>query len=224
MKKILLTISITTFCSISFAQNTFEGFYGQLGVGYQSLSDKATSSTFTPTGTSTAFSQSITNVTPPGFSGNISLGYNKAVADNFLLGLGAEYSPIATNQASRTITTSTGSSFQGWLKLNNYYNVFIAPTYAIDKEKALYLKAGWSQANTSNAYTSYNQSGPSLGLGYKQIFSGNWYGFAEANYIMYGNATYSIQVPASEARGSGTSSATNNGNLLSGLVGIGYKF
>jgi len=223
-KKLLLTIASYLITGMVFAQSALEGFYGQLGVGYQSFSDKATNSTFRPSGSSTSFSQSITNTTPQGFAGNIALGYNKAITESYLLGLGVEYSPIATNQAPRTITTSLGSSFQGWLKVNNYYNIFINPTYAIDKDKAAYLKLGWSQASVSNAYTSYNQSGPSLGLGYKQFFSGNWYGFAEANYIMYGNSTYSIQTPSSESRGSGTSSATNSGNLFSGLVGVGYKF
>jgi hypothetical protein len=61
-------------------------------------------------------------------------------------------------------------------------------------------------------------------LGYKHYFSGGWYGFAEANYIIYGNATYTIQVPAADTRGRGTSSATNSGNLIATLIGIGYKF
>lgn len=224
MKFVLLTFSIAIFCSTSFAQNAFEGFYGQLGAGYQSFNDKSTNAIFKPTNSSATYSQSITNATPEGFTGTIALGYNKAITKNYLLGIGAEYNPFATNQASRTITTSAGTSFQGWIKQNNYYNIFLTPTYAFDKDKAVYLKAGWSQSNASNPYISYNQSGPSFGFGYKQFFSGSWYGFAEANYIAYGNTTYSIQIPAGEARGSGISSATNSSNLLSGLAGIGYKF
>jgi len=206
------------------AQSAFEGFYGQLGAGYQSFSDKSTNATFKPTSDSTTYSQSISTAAPQGFAGIIAVGYNKAITKKYLLGVGAEYNPFATNQASRTITTSAGTSFQGYIKQNNYYNIFVAPTYAFDEDKAAYLKAGWSQTNASNPYISYGQSGPSLGLGYKQFFRGSWYGFAEANYIMYGNTSYSIQIPASDTRGSGTSSATNSGNLLSGLVGIGYKF
>ena len=141
-----------------------------------------------------------------------------------MLGIGAAYNPFATNQASRTITTSAGTSFQGWVRQNNCYNIFIIPAYAFDKDQAVYLKAGWSQSNASNPYTSYNQSGPSFGLGYKHYLSGGWYGFAEANYIIYGNTAYSIRVPAADTRGSGTSSATNSGNLIATLIGIGYKF
>jgi len=222
--KLLVAAATTVLASSSIAQSTFEGFYGQLGAGYQSFSDKSTNATFKPTSSSTIYSQSISNAAPQGFVGTIALGYNKAITKNYLLGVGAEYNPFATNQASRTITTSAGTSFQGHIKQNNYYNIFVTPTYAFDEDKAVYLKAGWSQSNASNPYISYNQSGPSFGLGYKQFFSGSWYGFAEANYIMYGNTTYSIQIPASDTRGSGTSSATNSGNLLSGLVGIGYKF
>jgi hypothetical protein len=206
------------------AQSTFEGFYGQLGAGYQSFSDKSTNATFKPGGSSASYSQSIGNAVPQGFAGIIALGYNKTITKNYLLGIGAEYNPFATDQASRIITTSAGTSFQGHIKQNNYYNIFVTPTYAFDEDKAVYLKAGWSQSNASNPYISYNQSGPSFGFGYKQFFSGSWYGFAEANYIIYGNTTYSIQIPANDSRGNGTSSATNSANLLSGVVGIGYKF
>lgn len=222
--KLLVAAATTVLASSSMAQSTFEGFYGQLGAGYQSFGDKATNATFKPTNSSKLYSQNVTNATPQGFSGTIALGYTKAITESYLLGVGVEYSPFATNQASRTITTSAGTSFQGWIKQNNYYNIFAIPTYALDKDKAIYLKAGWSQSNASNPYTSYNQSGPSLGLGYKQFFSGGWYGFAEANYIMYGNTTYSINVPATESRGSGTSTSTNSSNLLNGVLGIGYKF
>lgn len=224
LKKLLPCASIALFCGTTFAQNPFEGFYGQLGIGYQSFSDKATDAIFQPTGSSTIYPQSVTNATPQGFAGILSLGYSKAITENYLLGIGTEYNPFATDQASRTIATSAGTSFQGWVKQNYYYNFFVTPTYAFDKEKAVYLKAGWSQSNASNPYTSYNQSGPSLGLGYKQFFSGSWFGFAEANYISYARTTYSLQVPAGESRGGGTSTSTNGSNLLSGAVGIGYKF
>lgn len=223
-KQLVVTSLITLLVSPAMAQSAFEGFYGQIGAGYQSFSDSASNATFKPTNGSTIYTQSVTNATPQGATGIIALGYTKAITESYLLGVGAEYSPFATNQASRTITTSAGTSFQGWIKQNNYYNIFVAPTYAFDKDKAVYLKAGWSQANASNPYTSYSQSGPSLGLGYKQFFSGGWYGFAEANYTMYGNTTYTIQVPATESRGSGTSTSTNASNQLNGVVGIGYKF
>lgn len=222
--KLLATSLLSVAMTSVFAQSKFEGFYGQVGVGYQSFGDQATNATFQPTRSSTIYSQSVTKATPQGFSGVVALGYNKTITESFLLGIGAEYNPMATDQASRTITTSAGTSFQGWVKQNNYYNIFVTPTYTFDKEKAVYLKAGWSQSNASNPYTSYNQSGPSLGLGYKQFFSGSWYGFAEANYITYARTTYSLQIPASEARGSGTSTSTNGSNLLSGFVGFGYKF
>ena len=75
-KKLLLTIASYLITGMVFAQSALEGFYGQLGVGYQSFSDKATNSTFRPSGISTSFSQSITNTTPQGFAGNIALGYN----------------------------------------------------------------------------------------------------------------------------------------------------
>jgi len=68
-----------------------------------------------------------------------------------------------------------------------------------------------------------NNNGYSLGLGYKQIITGGWYGFGEANYSTTSNKQYS-------------NSGANNGNsytatVQSGssqnyqfLAGVGYTF
>jgi hypothetical protein len=121
------------------------------------------------------------------------------------------------------------------LEASNRYNIFVTPGYVIDKDKLVYLKAGYSgvtvKATSPNSYTldgmtdnlpagsqSKTLSGYVVGLGYKQIITGGFYGFAEANYMSYSKSTYS-----------GTLDETNistNPSMSSyqALVGVGYRF
>jgi opacity protein-like surface antigen len=69
----------------------------------------------------------------------------------------------------------------------------------------------------------YNFTGFSLGLGYKQIFRDGWYGFAEANYADYGSQTESATNPVAPGRNL-TASGTNGLSTVNVLVGVGYKF
>lgn len=60
-----------------------------------------------------------------------------------------------------------------------------------------------------------------VGLGYKQIISGGFYGFGEANYYGYKMPVTAITL------GSGGGQLNGNSNSLSAyqfLVGVGYKF
>lgn len=89
-----------------------------------------------------------------------------------------------------------------------------------------YLKVGYTGASVKSsqgsASATENLSGYSLGVGYKQFFSGNWYGFGEANYFSYGNSVHK------QSAQSGTRtlswSTTLNANVYNLLVGVGYKF
>jgi opacity protein-like surface antigen len=64
-------------------------------------------------------------------------------------------------------------------------------------------------------------NGYSLGLGYKQIISGGWYGFGEVNYAMFGNASLN-KSKFGEIYVSTTGSF--KANSMNVLVGLGYRF
>jgi hypothetical protein len=66
-----------------------------------------------------------------------------------------------------------------------------------------------------------------LGLGYKQIISGGWYGFGEVNYASYGNKTVSTSYNSTVVNvGSVPTTATStiSANTMNVLLGVGYKF
>ena len=161
-----------------------------------------------------------------GFTGVVTLGYMGAVTKDFLLGLGAEYSPIAGQKANYSGSVLGTSLGNGQYNKENSYNIFLSPATPIGKDGLLYGKVGYTGASIKDTFGSTsntkNYNGYSLGLGYKQIISGGLYGFAEGNYFSYGN-----QTSTSSGVISGytvTASTTANANAYNLLVGLGYKF
>jgi opacity protein-like surface antigen len=206
MKKQLLVAAATTVLAGSaLAQSAFEGFYAQAGIGYESVTPSFSG------GTIVGRPYYVSAANSNGFTGNIGAGYNFAVTPSFLLGIGAEYSPISGQKANYTTTVPGIVSVTSQYNKKDSYNIFVAPGIVIDKDKLAYAKVGYTGANVSdNGNTNLN--GYSLGIGYKQIISGGLYGFGEVNYASYANT--SIQ----GATGSFSAQSTN------ALVGLGYKF
>lgn len=88
MKRFFTTVLIASTVCNTQAQSGFEGLYAQTGVGYEKVSP-----TFSG-GTVLGYSYSASGKNPEGFAGAVGAGYNFSLTPNFLLGIGAEYSPI----------------------------------------------------------------------------------------------------------------------------------
>ena len=228
MKKItlgLVAAGVMSLSAVASAQSAFDGAYGQVGIGYQSTTPGGGSGNQVMGGTTYNRSTSFSNAND--FTGTVTIGYMGTVSNNFLLGIGAEYSPIA---GSNTNTTTSGgglTSATSQYKIENSYNIFLSPAIAIDKDKLVYGKVGYSGASVKTSFAGSNNpttnfTGYSLGLGYKQIISGGFYGFAEGNYFSYGNQTTNSSGTVSGT--AYTSSTTSNANAYNLLVGVGYKF
>lgn len=226
MKKLLISTSFFIVCSGASAQSSFEGFYGQVGVGYQSVNPSTGSGTIQ----TAAGSYSVTSagVNSSDFTGTVGIGYLAPVTGNFLLGIGAEYSPIK-GATTNTINSGRGT---GTYQIQSSYTLFLAPSLALEKDKLLYTKVGFASANTrikdtlpydTGGDTTFTNKGYLLGLGYKQILQNGFYGFVEANYAALKNSSFNTV---------GTNAGTpyvgfNNSGSVSTynlLVGVGYKF
>jgi len=100
MKK--LGLSVATAIALSLvgmhavhAQNApkaFDGFYGQLGIGYENVSPSFGNSGINALGGYYPFSTNIESTNS--FAGTITAGYMFPVSKSFLLGFGAEFSPF----------------------------------------------------------------------------------------------------------------------------------
>jgi hypothetical protein len=257
MKKILISILFAISASPIFAQSAFTGFYGQVSTGYESnqLGSYSASGTLIPN----ANSDTIGSTPSQNFGGAplvFGVGYYWQASDKWLIGVGVDYSALSQTSStfSRNTTnapgnteivageTRTGNGLS--MKLSNRFNLFVTPAYAIDKDKLVYLKAGYSQVTaqfnheTSETTTlngvsttearnprsqSSNQSGYLLGLGYKQMITSGLYGLVEGNYMGYSAPSYSHNTTSS----TGTRTHTQNFaslNTYQFLIGIGYKF
>jgi opacity protein-like surface antigen len=211
--KLLVAAAATVVASSAMAQSAFQGFFGQVGVGYEAASTSFTGGTVE----GTSYSASANNSNS--FAGTVAIGAYFPVSGSFLLGVGAEYSPIPGSSANVTLSIPAAdpSTYSGTWKKKNSYNLFVSPAIAIDKDKLAYAKVGFTGANIdatidgSTNTTSY--TGYSLGLGYKQIIQGGLYGFGEVNYAAY----------SSKSDGDGFS-GTNKPTATNVLVGVGYKF
>jgi hypothetical protein len=221
----LLAIALTTLATTSFAQSKFEGFYGQIAVGYESISPSLTNTPIAVSGSSTAIPLSTSISSTSGATGNVALGYTASINKDFTLAIGAEYYPI-NSQSGNYTSTLAGKTSSGTYQKQNVYNIYLAPGMNVGTDGLAYFKVGYTGASVKssqgNASATENLSGYSLGLGYKQFFSGNWYGFGEANYFSYGNSVDNQR--ATSGTRTLTWSTTLNANVYNLLVGVGYKF
>jgi outer membrane immunogenic protein len=249
--KLLVAAVVTVLASSAMAQSAFQGFYGQVGTGYETNSITSVSTSINGTGAGSGDtsrnSASFANQTASGMPAVIGLGFNYPITKDFLLGLGADYSLTSqkTSNATSGVLVSTPASSGSYIianqqtEISNRTNIFLTPGYAIDKDKLVYLKAGYSQqqlkytwptqsgtgnqTNLNAMSASKNVTGYVLGLGYKQIITGGLYGFGEANYYSYGNANISSNVSSSSGN-TYTVSAPLGSSAYTVLVGVGYKF
>ncbi len=222
MKKKLLVVSILALSGSGvMAQSAFDGAYGQLGIGY-SIANPSTSSLTQSNGSSTVRGN-VSDGTAKDFTGTVTVGYMGAVSNGFLLGIGAEYSPLAGSSTTSTVTGGGLTDTNFTYKIQNSYNIFLSPAFIVDKDKLVYGKVGYAGAQVKFDYGTANSTanftGYSFGLGYKQVIKAGFYGFVEGNYFSYGSKTINFSDGASFIASQNTS--INSYNFL---AGVGYKF
>lgn len=227
-KKVLVAALSTVIAGSAFAQSSkFQGAFGQIGVGYESVDPSHATSTLTVNSRSVPVTTSASNANS--VVGTVALGWYQDVAKGFLLGIGAEYSPLEGSSSTMAVTTAIRAPNQNNItndysyKLKNSYNIFLSPAMTVGTDGLAYAKVGYAgaQASMYNNLTA-NYTGYSLGLGYKQFFDAGWYGFIEANYASYGNQTVTVNDPPGGRNIS--ASGTNGLTSMNALVGVGYKF
>ena len=230
MKKLFVVAVAAGLVGTVNAQSKFEGAYGQVGVGFTSVTPSLNSTSLTPPAGNSPSSYGLgTSIdSTNSFAGSIGLGYTFSVAPKFTLGLGADYLPFNGQSGNFTLTNSSlnPSSVTGTFKQKQSYNIYLAPGYEVTPEGLLYAKLGYAGTTIEYATTgSQNFTGYLVGLGFKQIVSGGFYAFAEANYVSYGEQNVSATGRwNSGVTGTYTINGKMSANSFTGLVGVGYRF
>ena len=221
----VLALICTSMSVSSFAQSKFSGAYGQMGLVYESIRPNLNYSGMSIAGIGTVpISYSIGNSNS--WNGVATIGYMASINNHFMLGIGAEYEPFISKSAS-FVAPTLGSTNGSWYKQNSY-NVFVSPATPIGIDGLLYGKIGYAgqtlKDSGSGESNTFNLVGYSLGLGYKQIISGGWYGYGEFNYL---NLSASAVPFSGVTSGSGRAwSYTNTVSTITynAVLGLGYKF
>lgn len=238
MKKLISAVAITAISGSALAAGAFDGPFVQLGIGGVGTQNNVSYQGDTATLLNIVGVN--TNQTTDGgsFVGRVDAGWSQAI-DKFNLAGGLFY--VIGNQSagsdgfsksgrsgSNTATLSGGQNFS----LQNSWGINVEPGYYVTDSTLGYLKFSWfnSTVNASsniganwniggtagsasaNSTTNNTVNGAGFGIGAKQMFSNNIYGYLEYQYVTYGSVT------------DGTVGASYKPSQNYGMVGVGYKF
>jgi len=229
LKKLIIASAIVLSSSTIFAGGAFDGPFVQLGIGGAATES---SNSYTTNG---VYNQVVGNI-PSGstnsgsFLGQILGGYSQSI-DQFNLAANIFYmigNQDAGNQTYNTQYLSVPISVTNSVKLENTWGISLEPGYYVTDTTLGYLKFSWFNSTlksspsisalgaTDTGNYSSNINGAGFGIGAKQMFTNNLYGFLEYQYVTYGSTSFNT------ADGGTSISAKPSQNY--GMVGLGYKF
>jgi len=229
MNKILKLSAIALLASSTSLMAQSKSFEGvSLGITASVVGAEVSGSTSTNTNSANSSSGSIGKVTE---IAAIDLSYAVSTGSNSLIAIGVNYIPGkaklgngAFNEGGTQLgaqnedsTTSTSAS------IKDPYTIYIAPTYAISKDAALYVKVGYSHAdiNVSSTGTERVASSPSTlegwtyAIGSKTMLTPNTYFGVEASVTDYDNLSATL---------TNGKTVSANPKVAQGTIALGYKF
>ncbi|MGI9082811.1 MAG: outer membrane protein [Candidatus Fonsibacter lacus] len=136
---------------------------------------------------------------------SIDFSYAAPIDNKFLLAFGATY-----DLNDQKVGNFLGANF----KYKDHYSIYIAPTYALTENSALFLKVGYHDikgaASDGDVSLSKNFSGWGYGAGIKVMLDKNLYAQAELQRVEYGSETQD--------------GISFEPTTSAGIISIGYKF
>ena len=157
----------------------------------------------------------------------IDLSYGYPVNNNFLVAIGASYTPGKAKAGTGTYTgdgTSGDTNGKLNLEISDPYTIYIAPTYAVSKDAAIYAKLGYSKADvnvTASDSASLSKKpgdleGITYAIGSKILLNNNVYIGIEASLTEYDSI--------SATRTTGSVNVNADATVAQGTITLGYKF
>ena len=157
----------------------------------------------------------------------IDLSYGHAVNNNFLIAIGASYTPGKAKAGTGTYTgdgTTGDTNGKLNLEISDPYTIYIAPTYAVSKDAAIYAKLGYSKADVNVSATDSatlskkpdDLEGITYAIGSKILLNNNVYIGVEASLTEYD--------AISATRSTGSVNVNADATVAQGTITLGYKF
>jgi len=170
----------------------------------------------------------------------IDLSYGYAIGNNGIIQVGASYTPGKAKAGSGTYTDGTTNA--GATNLNagtgnislevkDPYTIYIAPTYVVSKDSAIYAKIGYAKAEINTTATGGatlsqkpgDLEGISYGIGSKTMLTQNLYLGVEANITDYDAISATTLTNAGNG-GTASKRVTADVQTVQGMITLGYKF
>ena len=228
MNKILKLSAIALLASSTSLMAQSKSFEGvSLGLSVSAIGAEISGSGTTGNGSATTNSTS-GSIGKVAEIAAIDASYGYAVGTNGLISIGASYTPGKAKAGSGTYTDGNSVGAQNGklsVELKDPYTIYIAPTYVVSKDAALYAKIGYSHVDlnvsaTDAAALSKKPSdldGITYAIGSKIMLNPNLYLGVEASITDYDSISATKTVDT-------TSNISADVKVVQGTVAIGYKF
>jgi Outer membrane protein beta-barrel domain len=249
MKRLVLALGISVASLSAFAQQAFDGFNVQLGIGAAQSQVKATNTEDlslepSPNLNKTTSATSFNGIVSAGYSqsfDNLFKGFN--LAGNIFYVIGNQSGGNSSNTATDTFGTPITETLTGKYKLQNTWGISIEPGYYFSKDILGYLKFAYVSSTLNSSFTcsaddnqclspggsrgenaafSTNQTinGIGYGIGGKYQITKNIYGALDFMYVDYSKVNQTLTWYSSAF-------STNAGfkpQQYMGFLSVGYKF
>ena len=231
MSKLFIMVLVLSLGGVSaYAQSAFKGFYATAGVGMETFMPSADDVTLIVKNGPFAGTYNRTTTYPRtfDFTGILTVGSMSAITDKFLLGIGVEFEPIVSGTDTVKTVGSAGNVTTSTYTQKFHFNFFLSPAYALEENKLVYGKIGYSQSHSDVDFDSEQSpmhiaEGLVIGAGYRQIVTGGLFFFGEANYYHYLPTDYTVSSVNSDGVVFVSDSKISSGGF-SAYVGLGYTF
>ena len=238
MNKICRLSAITLLASSTSLMAQSKSFEGaSLGVSFSAVGVELA-------GNSTSGSNTNANTNPDRTSGtlgkvaeiaSLDLAYTFATGANGAISVGASYTPGKAKAGTGTYTDAassgsniiagqtSGSTGSISVEVKDPYTIYIAPTYVVSKDAAMYVKVGYSKADVNVANSGSGAltqkpndlEGWTYGIGSKIMLTPNAYVGVEASITDYDS------ISATRAT---SQKITVDPKVVQASLAIGYKF
>jgi len=240
MNKILKLSAIALLASSTSLMAQSKNFAGpSLGLSVSALGAEINGSGTSSTGGTNGANTGSASVGKVAEIAAIDASYGFAMGNNSVLSIGATYTPGKAKAGSGTytdngsaLTTNVNDAGSMNVEVKNPYTIYVAPTYVVGPNSAIYAKLGYSKtdlnvtATGSAALTKKpdDMEGWTYAIGSKTMLTSNLYLGVEASITDYDSVTATQSTSANGLVAGTTKNITADVKVAQGTVTLGYKF
>ena len=239
MNKILKLSAIALLASSTSLMAQSKNFAGaSLGLSVSALGAEINGSGTSSTGGTNGANTGSASVGKVAEIAAIDASYGFAMGNNSVISIGATYTPGKAKAGSGTYTDNGSGTLNvdsvGSMKVEvkDPYTIYIAPTYVVGPNSAIYAKLGYSKTDLNVTATGSaaltrkpdDMEGWTYAIGSKTMLTSNLYLGVEASITDYDSVTATQSTSANGLVAGTTKNITADVKVAQGTVTLGYKF